>query len=128
MNVQLVSLNAKVTDKFLYQIIQKYLLIYLSKIKHVQGTPTILDRGLDNSKNHLGACQMILIIFFPQKVYILINKSQRIHILKPDLKKSCPGDDGTIPERMSLQPGYSSAKVLDKRNRCKLGQIALAGM
>ena len=96
-------LNTKVTNKFLYQIIEKYLLIYLSKIKHVQGTPTILDRGLDNSKTHLGACQMILIIFFPQKVYILINKSQRIHILKSNLKKSCPGDDGTIPERMSQQ-------------------------
>ena len=51
---------------------------------------------------------MILIIFFPQKVYILINKSQRIHILKSDLKKSCPGDDGTIPERMSRQTLYFS--------------------
>ena len=33
-----------------------------------------------------------------------------------------------LAEGAGLQPGYSSAKVLDKRNRCKLGQIALAGI
>jgi hypothetical protein len=33
-----------------------------------------------------------------------------------------------LAEGAGMQPGYSSAKVLDKRNRCKLGQIALAGM
>ena len=32
-----------------------------------------------------------------------------------------------LAEGAGLQPGYSSAKVLDKRKRCKLGQIALAG-
>ena len=80
------------------------MLKYLSKTKHVQGTPTILDRGLDNSKNNLGACQRILKNFFPPKVYILINKSWGIHILKFGLKKSCPGDDGTILVRMSQKP------------------------
>ena len=32
-----------------------------------------------------------------------------------------------LAEGAGLQPGYSSAKVLDKRNRCKLGQVALTG-
>ena len=32
-----------------------------------------------------------------------------------------------LAEGAGLQPGYSSAKVLDKRNRCKLGQVSLTG-
>jgi hypothetical protein len=32
-----------------------------------------------------------------------------------------------LAEGAGLQPGYSSAKVLDKCNRCRLGQVALAG-
>jgi hypothetical protein len=32
-----------------------------------------------------------------------------------------------LAEGAGLQPGYSSGKVLDKCNRCRLGQIALAG-
>ena len=32
-----------------------------------------------------------------------------------------------LAEGAGIQPGYSSAKVLEKCNRCRLGQIALAG-
>ena len=32
-----------------------------------------------------------------------------------------------LAEGAGLQPGYSSGKILDKCNRCRLGQIALAG-
>ena len=41
--------------------------------------------------------------FFPQEVYLKMNKFRGIHNLKFCLKKSCPGDDGTILERMSLK-------------------------
>ena len=82
---------------------------YLSKTKHVQGTPTILDRGLDNRKNRLGACRRILMNFLPQEVYLKMNKFHGIHNLKFCLKKSCPGDNGTILERM---PPYTEIKIL----------------
>jgi hypothetical protein len=56
MNVQLVSfIEYKVTKKI--------------DIKYLKNS-----YGVDNSKNHLGACQRILIIFLPQKVYKIINK------------------------------------------------------
>ena len=32
-----------------------------------------------------------------------------------------------LAEGAGLQPGYTTQKVIDKRNRCKLGQVALAG-
>ena len=32
-----------------------------------------------------------------------------------------------LAEGAGLQPGYSSARVMEKCNRCRLGQIALAG-
>ena len=33
-----------------------------------------------------------------------------------------------LAEGAGLQPGFSSTKVLDKRNRCRLGQISLTGI
>jgi hypothetical protein len=32
-----------------------------------------------------------------------------------------------LAEGAGLQPGYPTQKIMEKRNRCKLGQVALAG-
>ena len=32
-----------------------------------------------------------------------------------------------LAEGAGLQPGYTTQKVIEKRNRCKLGQVALTG-